>query len=125
VARVPADTARERPIRRDTAAILAAVSAPPAGSIDPILEKRRRIARLVSLGQRVGYGLFALATVVFFIGLKWPGALVANVVIVSLIVGSIILCPAIIFGYAVKAAEREDREMAEAKAAKTASKQPR
>jgi hypothetical protein len=96
------------------------MSSAPAAVVDPILEKRKRIARLVSLGQRVGYGLFALATVVFFLGLKWPGALVANVVIVSLIVGSIILCPAIIFGYAVKAAEREDRELAEAKAAKAA-----
>jgi hypothetical protein len=30
--------------------------------------------------------------------------------VASLVVGSLILAPAIVFGYAVKAAEREDRE---------------
>ena len=31
-------------------------------------------------------------------------------IVTSLVVGSIVLAPAIVFGYAVKAAERDDRE---------------
>jgi len=78
---------------------------------DPVRAKRARIARLVELGQRIGYSLFGLAVVLFFIGfiVGYGGALVV-VIITSLIVGSIVLAPAIVFGYAVKAAEREDRE---------------
>jgi hypothetical protein len=78
---------------------------------DPIRAKRARIARLVELGQRIGYSLFGLAVVLFIIGfiVGYGGALVV-VIITSLIVGSIVLAPAIVFGYAVKAAEREDRE---------------
>ena len=33
---------------------------------DPVLEQRARASRLADLGQRVGYGLFGLALVVFF-----------------------------------------------------------
>lgn len=78
---------------------------------DPVLARRARIARLVAVGQRVGYGLFGLATALFFLGLAvgWSGALTA-VIVASLLVGSAVLAPAIVFGYAVKAADREDRE---------------
>ena len=78
---------------------------------DPILERRARIARLVEVGQRVGYGLFAVAVVAFVVGfvVGFDGAAVA-IVVASLVVGSLVLAPAIVFGYAVKAAEREDRE---------------
>ena len=78
---------------------------------DPVRDKRARVARLVELGQRAGYGLFGLAIVLFvygFIG-GYTDAL-TMVIVASLIVGSIVLAPAIVFGYAVKAAEREDRE---------------
>ena len=78
---------------------------------DPVLERRRRIARLVQLGQRVGYGLFGVAIVLFVVGLVIGfGGAVTPGVVASLVVGSIVLAPAIVFGYAVKAAEREDRE---------------
>ena len=40
---------------------------------DPVLEQRARASRLADLGQRVGYGLFGLALVVFFIGLRCLG----------------------------------------------------
>ena len=78
---------------------------------DPVLIRRERIRRLASLGQRVGYGLFLLAIVVFFVGyvVGYSGATV-TVIVVSLIVGSIVLAPSIVFGYAVRAADREDRE---------------
>lgn len=78
---------------------------------DPVLERRARIARLVSIGQRVGYGLFGLAIVVFlvgfFVGLE-PWAV--TLIVVSMVVGSMVLAPAIVFGYAVKAADRADRD---------------
>jgi hypothetical protein len=80
--------------------------------IDPVLERRARIARLVAVGKRVGYGLFGIAIVGFGIGLfAGFGGIVGAMVIACLVVGSIVLAPAIVFGYAVKAAEREDREL--------------
>jgi hypothetical protein len=80
-------------------------------SSDPVRERRARIAKVVELGQRVGYGLFAIAIIGFVIGFAvgFSGAYVA-VVVTSIVVGSLVLAPAIVFGYAVKAAEREDRE---------------
>lgn len=82
----------------------------PAGD-DPVLGRRARIARLVAVGQRVGYSGFALAVVLFVVGfaIGFNGALVAATV-VALVIGSIVLAPAIVFGYAVKAADRDDRE---------------
>jgi hypothetical protein len=78
---------------------------------DPVRERRARIAGWVSLGLRVGYGLFALAVVLFFVGLAvgYSDGLV-TVIVVALVVGSIVLAPAIVFNYAVKAAEKDDRE---------------
>jgi hypothetical protein len=77
---------------------------------DPVLERRRRIAGLVRLGQRVGYGLFGLAIALFAVGLVIGfGGAVTPGIVASIVVGSIVLAPAIVFGYAVKAAEREDR----------------
>lgn len=78
---------------------------------DPVLERRARIARYVDLGQRVGYGLFALAIVAFVVGFVagWSSGFTV-VVIGALLVGSVVLAPSIVLGYAVKAADREDRE---------------
>jgi hypothetical protein len=78
---------------------------------DPVRAKRARIARWVSRGQRVGYGLFLVASILFVAGFAvgfdgWVG----TTIIACLVVGSLVLAPAIVFGYAVKAAEREDRE---------------
>ena len=80
-------------------------------SVDPVRARRARIARLVELGQRLGYGLFGVAVVLFFVGFatEFSGVLVA-VIVAALLIGSLVLAPAIVFGYAVKAAEREDRE---------------
>lgn len=78
---------------------------------DPVLDRRRCIARLVSLGKRAGYGLFAIAVALFAVGLVGGfGGGVAAGIVAAMIVGSVLLAPAIVFGYAVRAAEREDRE---------------
>ena len=77
---------------------------------DPVRARRAQIARLVDIGQRVGYGLFGLAIVLFFIGFFTSFSALVTPIVASLLVGSVVLAPAIVFGYAVKAAEREDRE---------------
>ncbi len=78
---------------------------------DPILARRARVARLADLGQKIGYGLLGLAVALFVVGavVGCDAALVVGVV-ASLAVGSVVLLPAIVFGFAVKAAEREDRD---------------
>ena len=81
------------------------------GPTDPLLERRARIARWVALGQRVGYGSFLVAIVLFVAGFAvgfdgWVGPTIIG----CLVAGSLVLAPAIVFGYAVRAAEREDRE---------------
>jgi hypothetical protein len=80
------------------------------GSVDPVREKRARIARLVQLGKRAGYSLFLVAIVAFVVGFVTDfGSPVGPLIVGCLVVGSIILAPAIVFGYGVKAGERDDR----------------
>ena len=78
---------------------------------DPVRARRRQIAKYTLLANRVGYLFYALAIATFVIGfaISFNGA-VSAIVIGSLIVGSVLLAPAIVLGYAVKAAERDDRE---------------
>lgn len=79
---------------------------------DPVRARRARIARLTELGQRVGYALFGVAIVLFVVGfVSGYSDVLVTLIVVSLGVGSAVLAPAIVFGYAVKAAEREDREL--------------
>lgn len=79
---------------------------------DPVLERRARIQRLVTIGQRVGYALFGLAIVLFVVGFAVDlTAPVVTAIVTCLVVGSVVLAPAIVFGYGVKAANREDREL--------------
>ena len=78
--------------------------------MDPVRARRARIASLVALGKRVGYGLYAVAIVLFVVGLVGRYTTTSTSVIVGcLVVGSLVLAPAIVFGYGVRAAEREDR----------------
>ncbi len=84
---------------------------PPDYSNDPVRMRRAQIARAASLAQRIGYLLFAIAVVIFFVGFfsGFTGGIVTAVVVLMAI-GSALLAPAIVAGYAVKAAERDDRE---------------
>jgi hypothetical protein len=77
---------------------------------DPVLRQRARLSRLASTGQRIGYLLLLLAIVAFAAGAltSFPTASVV-VVVAALVVAAVVLLPAIILGYAVKAAEREER----------------
>ena len=76
-----------------------------------MLARRARIGRAVSAGKGVGYACFGGALVLFFVGLltRFSGPLSA-VVVTLLIIGCLVLPPAIVFGYGLRAAEREERE---------------
>lgn len=84
-------------------------AAPPD---DPVLRRRAQLARLADLGQKVGYALFG-AAVAAFAGAAVAGFSAAwvTVIVVAMLVGSIVLAPAIVVGFAAKAADREDREV--------------
>lgn len=93
-----------------------------SGGVDPVLARRARIALAVRIGKAVGYGCFALACVAFgFIWLDEPTDAANTVIAWSMGVGSLFLAPAIVFGYAVAKAEREERADDAARAARRAA----
>lgn len=74
-------------------------------------ERRYKVAKFVKLGKRAGYSLWLVAIILFFslFFTDFDGPLV-GILLVCLIAGSVILLPSIVLSYAVRAAEREDRE---------------
>jgi len=83
---------------------------PPLPDDHPVMVRRRRIAALVKLGKRVGYSALLIAMVMFFVGLATNFPTWTVDVIVGALVVSIIVLPApIVFGYGIRAAEREER----------------
>ena len=79
------------------------------GPADPVLERRRRLARLARTGRRAGYSLYGVSLAAFAAGfvIGFTTAL-ANIAAVALVVGSVLLAPSIIIGYGVTAADRAD-----------------
>lgn len=75
-----------------------------------VLARRTKIAKLVALGKQTGYGALLLAIVAFVIAAfsGFPGWTV-TVATVGLVVACLALPGAIVFGYGIKAAEREER----------------
>ena len=84
-----------------------------ARSSDPVLVKRAKLDRLATTGQRVGYLFLLVAVVAFFAGLAGGYGTWGTVVVVAMGLCTITLAPAIVLGYAVKAAAREDRQLNE------------
>jgi heme/copper-type cytochrome/quinol oxidase subunit 3 len=78
---------------------------------DPVRARRRQVARWTLLANRIGYLLLAVSMAVFVMAfaLGFTPTMV-TVVTATLVAGCILLAPSIVLGYAVKAAEREDRE---------------
>ena len=78
----------------------------------PILANAGPASRTWStIGQRVGYGLFASpssrsSSASSSASRTWITTLVTG----SIIAGSLVLAPAIVFGYGVQAADRADRD---------------
>jgi hypothetical protein len=91
---------------------MGAVSTPPGPPpTDPVLVRREQVRRVAAAGQRLGFTIFALDVVAFFVALVvgFEGWL-ATVVTVGLIAGSVVLLPSILLAYTVRAADRDDRE---------------
>jgi hypothetical protein len=77
---------------------------------DPVRQRRAVIARWTKRASRAGYACFGLAIVAVFTGLAIDFTpLVGRLATAGLVVGSILLAPAIVLGYAIKAAEKDDR----------------
>ncbi len=80
-------------------------------SSDPVLERRRRLARLARTGRRAGYSLYGVSLLAFATGFATGfTSAPATIAAVTLVAGSVLLLPAIIIGYGVSAADRADRE---------------
>ena len=78
---------------------------------DPVLVRRNRYRRLAEVGQMVGYLLIGVAVIAFLAGVATGFASPTVAVTVAGLIGAcVVLPPAIVGGYAVKAAEREDRD---------------
>ncbi|MDP8976490.1 MAG: hypothetical protein M3N28_09055 [Actinomycetota bacterium] len=82
---------------------------------DPVLARRARFARAADLGQKLGYSLIVIAVGGFVVGLVigFENRAVTTVVGVALAATAVTLLPAIILGFAVKAAQREERQSGE------------
>ncbi len=77
---------------------------------DPVLERRRRLARLARTGRRAGYSLYGVSLAAFATGFATGfTSAPATIAAVTLVAGSVLLLPAIIIGYGVSAADRADR----------------
>ena len=81
---------------------------------DPVLRRRARVARLVQLGQRAGYGCLLLSIVAFGVGAAtgFPGYTV-TVSVSGLVAACVVLPVPIVLGYGVRAAERDERRARE------------
>jgi hypothetical protein len=77
---------------------------------DPVLARRSRIRKLCELGSKIGYSCFGVAMLLFVVAFiaDFPSWIV-TIIIAAMILGSVTLLPAIVFGYGVKAADAEDR----------------
>ena len=82
----------------------------PSQPLDPMLVRRESLRRLARLGQRLGYLAFTASLIIFAAGLAsgFSGR-VATSLVVLLVAGSVVLAPAIVLHYAVRAADDEDR----------------
>lgn len=78
---------------------------------DPVRATRRRVAGYVRTAKRTGYLLLLAAVVLVVVGLAGdlsPG--ITTAATACLVGGGVFLAPAVILGYAVNAAERDDRD---------------
>jgi len=78
---------------------------------DPVRNRRKIISKWTNFAKRIGYLCYLVSIVAVAVGLSWRFTpLVGRIGTLSLMIGSVLLAPAIVLGYAVKAADREDRK---------------
>ena len=76
-----------------------------------LLISRQQASLIANTGRKIGYSIFFLSLIIFAIGLTVEfNNLVARTLTVLLILGSIVLAPSILLHYAVRGAEREEKE---------------
>lgn len=86
-------------------------SAHSDGNADPVRARRAVYARWTLLANRIGYLVLALAMALFVIAFVIGfSPTMASLVVTTLVISFVLLAPSIVLGYAVKAAERDDRE---------------
>lgn len=79
--------------------------------VDPVRVRRAKVARWTLLANRVGYLFVAVAMALFFLAFAFGFTpTMASLIIGTFVIGCVLLAPSIVIGYAVKAAERDDRE---------------
>ena len=85
--------------------------APLDPATDPVRARRAQVARWTLLANRVGYLLLAVAVALFVVAFMVGfNATLATIVVVMMVLSFVLLAPSIVLGYAVKAADRDDRE---------------
>ncbi|HTO01894.1 MAG TPA: hypothetical protein VL068_14590 [Microthrixaceae bacterium] len=77
---------------------------------DPVFAKREKIRKFCDVGSQFGYSCFGVAVVMFVVAylIDFP-AWSVTIVLASMLIGSIVLLPAIVLGYGVKAADADDK----------------
>jgi cytochrome c biogenesis protein CcdA len=94
-------------VHQSTPTVAAEAMAPS----DPVRQRRARIDAWARTARRAGYTALAASSAAVAVGATTTFTpLLSSIATVALIAGSILLAPAIVVGYAVKAAERDDRE---------------
>ena len=77
---------------------------------DPIRRRRNIFAKWTKRANRCGYLALGVSIVTVAIGLiDTFSPLIGRIATAGLVIGSILLAPAIVLGYAIKSAEKEDR----------------
>jgi hypothetical protein len=77
---------------------------------DPVRRRRSLIAVWTKRANRFGYLAFGVSIVAVAVGLiDTFTPLVGRLATAGLVIGSILLAPAIVLGYAIKSAEKEDK----------------
>lgn len=80
-------------------------------TVDPIRQRREQFRFWVNLAKRLGYGLLLVAIVLFFVAFAVDfNSTMATLIIVAFVASCVLLAPSIVLGYAVKAADRADRD---------------
>lgn len=77
---------------------------------DPVRARRIQVYKAMRLAKRVAYLCFlaSIAAVAYGLLVELTG-LVTGIATAFLLLGSVLLAPAVIIGYSINAAEREDR----------------
>ena len=76
-----------------------------------LLMRRQQASLIANTGRKIGYSIFLLSLIIFAFGLTVEfNNLVAKTLTVLLLAGSVVLAPSILLHYAVRGAEREEKE---------------